>query len=120
MPSRNQKFGTLAEQAAADYLQTKNYKILGMHTSNRYGEIDILAQAGSALVAVEVKIRRSNRFGTAVESVTKAKLAKIELALQAEAEKRSLQTDDLRIDLVALDPGRTPGKFIVNLYQGIN
>jgi putative endonuclease len=120
MPSAKQKFGSLAERAAEDFLRGHGFTILDTHVTSRYGEIDILAQDGETLVAVEVKIRRTKRFGTAVESMTQQKLEKLAAALQTEAERRSGDPGNIRIDLLALDPGRASGQFTVTFIQSIS
>lgn len=120
MPSAKQKLGTLAEHATEDFLRSHGFIIIDRHVTSRYGEIDILAQDGGTLVAVEVKVRRSNRFGTAVESITKRKLEKLVAALQDIQNKKKLQTEDIRIDLIALDPGAIPGQFSVSHIAGIS
>ncbi len=105
MPSERQIFGTEAEHRAADFLQRKGFVILDRHVTSRYGEIDILAQDGDTIVAVEVKSRRNkSKFGSAVESVTDLKLEKLEAALHDVLEKRGWQDRPIRIDVVTIEP----------------
>src|SRR5262245_45329873 len=103
MPSEYQRRGTAAEDQAARFLIKKEFVIIGRNVTSRYGEIDILAQDGKVIVAVEVKHRRSRRFGTAVESITAKKLEKLEAALQTELAKRGWERRPIRIDLVTVD-----------------
>ena len=49
------KLGSNGEQRAADYLISKNYKILHRNWRTRRGEIDIIAQIDDTIVFVEVK-----------------------------------------------------------------
>ena len=118
MPSAKQVFGSRAEQAAADFLRRRNYQIISQHVTNRYGEIDILCRDGETWVAAEVKIRRSDRFGTALESVTASKVEKLLATLHEYLDQHEMQTDDVRVDVVALDPGSEPGQFRVELLTG--
>jgi putative endonuclease len=53
----NFRAGRAAEQLAVLLLQLKLYRILGKRLRTPFGEVDILAQKGSALVVVEVKNR---------------------------------------------------------------
>ena len=46
----------------------------------RVGEIDVIARDGEDLVFIEVKSRSSGRMGPVVESITPAKLRRIERA----------------------------------------
>lgn len=104
MPSPQQQFGTEAELRAAEYLQRKGYRIIDRHVTSRYGEIDILAEEGRTVVAVEVKTRTNDRFGHAIEAVTPAKLKKIAAALHEAVERRGWSARPIRIDLLTIEP----------------
>ena len=41
--------GRQGESAAAEYLKKKKYRIIGMNYACRYGEIDLIAETGTAL-----------------------------------------------------------------------
>ncbi len=101
------KSGHAAEWIAAALLMAKGYRILGFRLKTRGGEIDILAQKGRVLAVVEVK-RRSTLQG-AIEAVKSAQKQRLIGAGEAVRRNRSaLQPLDLRIDIVALAPGRFP------------
>lgn len=51
--------------------------IVGRNFRTRAGEIDLIARDGGTLVFVEVRMRRSQRFGGAIESITAAKRARL-------------------------------------------
>lgn len=85
-------------------MQAKGYTILDRHVTSRYGEIDILAQDGATVVAVEVKARRNAKFGRAAESMTQKKLANIAAALHETLEKRGWQNRPYRIDVITVEP----------------
>ena len=59
--------GAKGEAAAAKYLKRKGYRILARNLRNRYGEIDLLAEAPDqrTLVIVEVKsaVREAGQLG---------------------------------------------------------
>ena len=67
MPSLT--FGMQSEQAAATYLQQRGYRILHRNYRIARGEIDLVADHQGALVFVEVKARRSARFGSPAQAV---------------------------------------------------
>ena len=69
--------GRFGEQAAAEYLKKKHYKIIGLNYSCRFGEIDLIAQNKKYIVFAEVKLRKSDAFAEAREFVTAAKQEKI-------------------------------------------
>lgn len=104
MPSARQKFGTQAEQQAADFLLLKGMTIIDRHLTSRYGEIDLLMQDGDTIVAVEVKARRNQRYGRAIEAMTNNKLQKLADALYDVLEKRGWSQLPYRIDVVTIEP----------------
>lgn len=104
MPSPRQKFGTLAEQQAADFLLLKGMTLIDRHVTSRYGEIDLLMHDGDTVVAVEVKARRNQRYGRAVEAMTNSKLQKIADALHDVLENRGWSQMPYRIDVLTIEP----------------
>ncbi|HEB97807.1 MAG TPA: YraN family protein [Sedimenticola thiotaurini] len=69
--------GTAAEQQACRYLRERGLRLVASNFHCRRGEIDLIMQEGGDLVFVEVRYRRSERFGGALESVTPAKQRRI-------------------------------------------
>jgi len=74
-PPRN--LGASAEDAAAAYLRALGYEIVRRNLRGPGGEIDIVATDGGTVVFVEVKARRSRRYGSAVAAVDARKRARI-------------------------------------------
>jgi putative endonuclease len=72
--------GARAETLAATYLKARGLRLLARNFRVRGGEIDLVAQEGGATVFVEVRLRRSSRFGGAAESITAAKRRRLILA----------------------------------------
>ncbi|MBN1169076.1 YraN family protein [Candidatus Woesebacteria bacterium] len=94
--------GFKGEKYAGIILQEKGYKILEYNFYTRLGEIDLIAEDNDTLVFVEVKLRRSKRFGMPEESVTLKKLEKIKKTGQIYLKKNKLKYYKLRIDVVSL------------------
>jgi putative endonuclease len=69
--------GARAEALAAAYLMRRGLTIVGRNFRTRFGEIDLVARDGATLVFIEVRMRRSARYGGAVESITAAKRARL-------------------------------------------
>ena len=69
--------GVAAEELAARYLATQGLRVIARNYRCRFGEIDLIAKDGEALVFVEVRLRRSGRFGGALASITHAKQKKL-------------------------------------------
>lgn len=95
------KVGLWAEFIAALYLRAKGYKIIEQRYKTKVGEIDILAQRKNALVAVEVKARKSH--DAAVLSVTPKAKGRIERALLLFVSHNARYTDfDFRFDVITI------------------
>jgi len=69
--------GDFGESAAADYLRQAEYEILERKYRLKIGEIDIIAKQNNIFVFIEVKTRRSTRYGFPAEAVTYRKQQKI-------------------------------------------
>ena len=99
--------GRRAEAWAALWLMAKGYRILGFRLRTPQGEIDLLAQRGKVLAVVEVKQRTT--LEAALEAVTETQRDRLRRAGRAIAARRpSLQNLAVRLDLIALAPGRWP------------
>ena len=61
MTTARRKMGQLAEDLAAAWLSDRGWEILERNARSRYGELDLVARDGHALVFVEVK---AGRVGT--------------------------------------------------------
>lgn len=61
--------GKEGEQTAVDFLQNKGYNILERNYRFQKHEVDIIAQKGNLIVAVEVKTRSTPEFGDPHEFV---------------------------------------------------
>lgn len=96
-----------AEWIAAALLMLKGYQVLGFRLKTRGVEIDILARKGRTAVVVEVKRRAT--MEAALDAVDPRQLQRLRDAGAALLRQRpSLAGLDLRIDTVALAPGRIP------------
>jgi putative endonuclease len=92
---------------AALWLMAKGYRILGFRLKTPHGEIDLLAQKGPVLAVVEVKLRGT--IETALEAVTWRQRQRLRRAAEAFAARRgALRDAAIRLDLMALAPGRWP------------
>ena len=76
------QLGRWGEQAAAEFLKSKKYKIAGMNFVCRFGEIDVIAEDRKYVAFVEVKLRKNARFAEAREFVTAAKQRRVILAAE--------------------------------------
>ena len=85
----------------------KGYRILGFRLATPLGEIDWLAQRGPVLAVIEVKQRA--RLDDALDAVTADQRARLRRAAAHIARSRqSLSPLSVRLDLMAMAPGRWP------------
>ncbi len=99
----SKQLGALGESLAADYLTHHGHRILERNWRWSRGEIDLITEKDGEIIFVEVKARRSHRFGTPQDAVTRAKQHKLIQSAYAYLENSSRHRSPWRIDVVALD-----------------
>jgi putative endonuclease len=72
--------GQEAEKRAACFLESQGVQIIDRNYRVKMGEIDIVAIERDILIFVEVRWRKNNLFGGAIESIDKRKLKRLQLA----------------------------------------
>jgi putative endonuclease len=113
------KTGEIGEAIAVDFLKKKGYKIIQRNYSCKLGEVDIIARDGSVLSFIEVKARRSDRFGGPKRALTPRKQRKISM-VAVDYLKRTNQMDtEARFDVVAIRllPGEPDIEVIKNAFD---
>ena len=106
--------GRRAEVVAALWLMAKGYRILGFRLATPLGEIDLLAQRRGVLAVIEVKSRTS--LEAALEAVTYEQRARLRRAgAHIAASRAGLRDATVRLDLLALAPGRRP-RHVLNAW----
>ena len=96
--------GNIGEDIAVKWLvKNKNYNILDRNYSTGYGEIDIIAEDGKALVFIEVKFRNGTDCGYPYEAVNKNKQRRIcKAALQYVQKKYNNDDINMRFDVAEI------------------
>jgi putative endonuclease len=112
-PDPRRALGRRGEELAAEFLTRLGYRILETNLRTRRGEIDIIAEdpLEPALVFIEVKTRRSSRFGSPAEAVDASKQQRLVRLAQAWLQRHPDRADDpCRFDIVGvlLDGGGSP------------
>lgn len=108
--------GRRAEVVAAIWLMAKGYRILGFRLRTPQAEIDLLAHRGDILAVIEVKSRTS--LEVALETVTFDQRDRLRRAgAQLAANRPGLKGCGVRLDLVALAPGKLP-RHIPDAWKG--
>lgn len=111
--------GYKAEERAAVYLKNLGYKILDKNFTIRGGEIDLVARDRDVLVFVEVKMRLSNEFGTALESINYFKIKALKKTALFYIQKIKWGDKPYRFDLVTIDTnfGETKIEVVKNIIS---
>ncbi len=96
--------GKLGEDIAVKFLQKRRMKILQRNYRTPFGEIDIIARKGSVLHFVEVKTRRSEKFGKPFEAVDKRKLMHIKRSAEYYLQKEGVDNKnfDVEVDVISI------------------
>ena len=94
--------GSAAEAIAARHLASRGLAIVERNARSRFGEIDVVARDGDTLVFVEVRLRRSGRFGGAAASIGAAKRRRM-IAAAGDYLAKLPRTPACRFDVVLLD-----------------
>ncbi len=110
--------GELGERIAAAFLTLKGYRILDANVRVARREVDLVARDGSAIVAVEVKLRRGRRYGAAVEAIDQRKLSRLRVALSGIARELG-ESVSVRIDVVTIDVDESGDRMAVEHYVGV-
>ena len=106
MQNKRQKFGEKGESLATWFLKKNGYKIVEQNYRNQLGEIDIIAKDKKTLVFVEVKSRRSTRFGNPKWAVTPKKQRKISTVALYYLKTTNQMDAKARFDVVAITSNR--------------
>lgn len=103
MTENNRQKGSRNEILAAKYLIDQGYKILDMNYTTKIGEIDIIALDINTLVFVEVKYRKSEKYGMPEEAVDFRKQNKIRrVASFYLLEKKYNDDTRIRFDVIGI------------------
>lgn len=102
MLNSRQIFGRKSESAAVKHLKKNGYKILEQNYRTKMGEIDIIAREKDVIVFVEVKARRSDRFGGPKWALTYKKRQKISMAALQYLKAVKKTDSRARFDVVAI------------------
>ena len=109
--SNKRSQGSIYEQKARVYLETQGLKFIAANQAFKCGELDLVMADGDTVVFVEVRQRKSNRFGSAVESIDYRKQQKWLNAANMwlfTKRKQSLDTAKCRFDVVAFEGDNPP------------
>ena len=104
--------GQLVEEAACRFLQQHGLTLLEANYTLRSGELDLVMEHASTIVFVEVRYRKTDRYGTPAETVTASKQRKLLLAARHWLATHPVQAQrPCRFDIIAARPGESGLQF---------
>lgn len=116
-PDPRVALGLAGEDLACRELERLGYAILARRVRTRRGELDIVAEDRGTVVFVEVKARRSERYGSPAEAVSWTKRRTIEAQAIRFLHERGWLGRPCRFDVVSV---RWPkgGEPLVEVVRG--
>ena len=113
--------GREGEAIAARYLENEGYRIVERNYRCVFGEMDIIARDGRTCVFVEVKSRKSERFGDPGLAVDRRKQRKMSAVAMCYLKEKRLLGSPSRFDVVAVRffPQRSRVELIRNAFDFI-
>lgn len=102
MTVARQRFGHEGEDAAAQMLADKGYRIVDRNVRTEFGEIDVIAEKDGEIVFAEVKSRHDLSFGFPEESITPTKRRHLEASAECILRDRHWTARPYRFDVIAI------------------
>ena len=104
--------GDIAEQEALQHLKSFGLRLIEQNFYSRGGEIDLIMSDQDCLVFIEVRYRKTNKYGSAAESVNSQKQSRIIHAAQCYLQKHTETYRNYRFDVVAISPGHDKNSLV--------
>ncbi len=98
--------GEQAEDQAEKFLAGKGFAIVARNYRCKAGEIDLIMEDGDTLVMVEVRYRKNATYGSALESITPRKQARIIAAANHYLVARRIDRP-VRFDVIGISGNNT-------------
>lgn len=100
----NKARGDAGESLALEYLQQQGLTLAYRNYRCKMGEIDLILKQRNVWIFVEVRLRKSTLYGSAVETVTATKQRKIRNTAQHFMLNKGLsENTPVRFDVVGID-----------------
>lgn len=96
------QLGDLGEKLAAEHLENHGQHVVARNWRCAEGELDLVTLDGNVLAAVEVKTRRSSRYGSPLDAINHTKARRLRKLLMAFVRAHELRVRTVRIDAVAI------------------
>jgi len=106
MADARRAFGQAGEDRAEAWYRARGYRVLARNWRCREGELDLVVSRGRTLVFVEVKTRRTDRFGIPAEAITPTKRRRLRVLARRYLEINGARPASLRFDVVSILGGQ--------------
>ncbi len=107
--------GEKSEQQAYDFLLQQGLQLVEKNFSCKYGEIDLIMKDAETLIIVEVRYRKSNKYGGAIESISQKKQSRIIATTQYYLSSHKVNSK-IRFDVIAMSKNADIN-WIKNAFQ---
>lgn len=118
LPKKTTILGFEAENIALAYLEACGLILVERNFHCRFGELDLIMRTDEMLIFIEVRSRRTARYGTPAESVTLSKQRKLLNAAAVYLQLKQIQLP-CRFDVVAITKTNNQShiEWIKNAFQ---
>jgi putative endonuclease len=94
--------GDRAEAMAVSWLEERGHQVFGRNLYTPYGKIEILARKDKRLIFVEIKTRKSARFGLPEEANTGLKIKQVVESAEYYIQEHPDLDEDWQINVIAI------------------
>jgi len=95
--------GSRGEKLALKFFKQHGFKLQDKNVHCRFGEIDLIMWDQSYLVFIEVRYRKNNDYGGALESIDQFKQQKLRRSAEYYLSKTNNRNTACRFDILCLD-----------------
>ena len=115
-PDARRALGARGEDLTAERYVADGYEVLARNWRCRQGELDLVVQRDRVLVFCEVKTRRSDRFGSPLEAITREKRQRIRVLAGRWLDEHKPVVLEVRFD-VACVTFAAAGRAVVDVME---
>ena len=112
------ELGGLGENIASNFLKANGIEILVRNYFTIFGEIDIIGIEKKTIIFIEVKLRKSFKYGIPIESINSKKLKRIRRIVDFFLSENMLfENYDCRFDIICLTYSKKNDTFKVEWFK---
>lgn len=114
-PTNSMQQGWHYEELGLRFLLDQGLVFIARNYRCKWGELDLLMEEGGTLIVVEVRYRKNDVFGSALESVTSKKQARIVATTKHYIMTHNIN-QPIRFDVLAITGDDTRPNWIQNAF----